>query len=186
MTANSREAQDMSRRVTMRFRFRRSALLFGIGSSGRRPSRVLASSRNWRQGRWSPRPPSAQPRTTTGPARLSRDQIAAFKGSEGWGQVFSQMKTEGIASGKESRPSGKPIRTSDPRLENWYDEPERPHRDCDQRPRRATTFTSAQSASTPLGGMGDGHGVVFAHANTNRSATHPGGSSHGAGMGHGR
>jgi hypothetical protein len=37
---------------------------------------------------------AAQPRTTTGPARLSRDQIAALKGSEGWGQVFSQMKTE--------------------------------------------------------------------------------------------
>lgn len=42
----------------------------------------------------------AQQPSKTGPAPLSLDQIAALKGSEGWGQVFKQMKTEGLVQDK--------------------------------------------------------------------------------------
>ena len=38
--------------------------------------------------------------TTHGPAPLSLNQIAALKAKEGWGQVFKQMKSEGLTRAK--------------------------------------------------------------------------------------
>ncbi|HYM04780.1 MAG TPA: hypothetical protein VET85_17640 [Stellaceae bacterium] len=38
--------------------------------------------------------------TTDGPAPLSLNQIAALKGTEGWGVVFKQMKAEGLTQAK--------------------------------------------------------------------------------------
>lgn len=42
----------------------------------------------------------AQHATSNGPAPLSLNQIAALKGREGWGQVFSQMKSDGLVDAK--------------------------------------------------------------------------------------
>jgi hypothetical protein len=44
---------------------------------------------------------NAQHATPNGPQPLSLNQIAALKGShEGWGEVFKQMKAEGLVNGK--------------------------------------------------------------------------------------
>ena len=127
---------------------------------------------------------AAQPRTTTGPARLSRDQIATLKGSEGWGQVFDQMKSEGLLQAKNL---GQVISRSEHQIHAS------PTRTMGQSGRtvvvtnglgRTTTLTSAHSASATLGGTGGGHGIAVARANTGVSAVHAGGSSHGAGIGH--
>jgi hypothetical protein len=127
---------------------------------------------------------AAQPRTTTGPARLSRDQIAALKGSEGWGQVFSQMKTDGLLQAKNL---GQVVSHSEHQIHASTTVA------MSQGGRtvvvtnglgRTTTFASAHPAA--LGGTGGGHGVAFAHTNTGGSVTHAG-SSRGAGVvGHGR
>src|SRR5262249_423317 len=46
-------------------------------------------------------PCNAQPPTANGPQPLSLNQIAALKGShEGWGEVFKQMKAEGLVNEK--------------------------------------------------------------------------------------
>jgi hypothetical protein len=117
---------------------------------------------------------AAQPRTTTGPARLSRDQIAALKGSEGWGQVFSQMKTEGLLQAKNL---GQVVSRSEHQIHATTTGA------MSQSGRtvgvtnglgRTTTFTSAHSAS--VGGTGGGHSVASAHANTGGPVTHAGGS----------
>lgn len=42
----------------------------------------------------------AQQPTAKGPAPLSLNQIAARKGSAGWGEVFKQMKSEGLVNAK--------------------------------------------------------------------------------------
>jgi len=42
----------------------------------------------------------AQQPTAKGPAPLSLNQIAASKGSAGWGEVFKQMKSEGLVNAK--------------------------------------------------------------------------------------
>ena len=42
----------------------------------------------------------AQQPTPTGPAPLSLNQIAALKGHAGWGEVFKQMKSEGLITAK--------------------------------------------------------------------------------------
>jgi hypothetical protein len=42
----------------------------------------------------------AQHPTPNGPAPLSLNQIAALKATEGWGQVFNQMKSEGLVDAK--------------------------------------------------------------------------------------
>jgi len=128
---------------------------------------------------------AAQPHTTTGPPRLSRDQIAALNGSEGWGQVFSQMKTEGLLQAKNL---GQVVSHSEHQIHASTTGA------MSQSGRtvvvtnglgRTTTFTSAHSAA--IGGTGGGHGVAFAHANTGGSVTHAGGSSRGAGVvAHGR
>jgi hypothetical protein len=127
---------------------------------------------------------AAQPRTTMGPARLSRDQIAALKGSEGWGQVFSQMKTEGLL---QARNLGQVVS----RYEHQIHAPTTGAMSQNGRTvvvtnalGRTTTFTSAHSAS--VGGTGGGHGVASAHANTGGSVTHAGGSAtHAGGSLHG-
>ena len=146
---------------------------------------------------------TAQSQSTIGRARLSRDQIANLKGSEGWGRVFDQMKADGLLQEKNlgqvvSRnehpihastrgamsPSGRTVVVT-----NGLG------RTTTFAPMHAGTFGSrtasthgvafapmhSGSLNTSIGG---GHSI--AHVNTSGLVTQGGGFAHGGGPSHGR
>lgn len=141
--------------------------------------------------------------TTTGSARLSRDQIATLKGSEGWGQVFSQMKADGLL---QARNLGQVVGRSEHQIHapttgamsqtsrtvvitnglgrNATFAPIRSGSVAATGGGRTTTFVPTHSGS--VAAAGSGHGVALAHASTESSVTPGGGFSHAGRAVHGR
>jgi len=148
---------------------------------------------------------TAQPQTTGGRARLSRDQIATLNGAEGWGRVFDQMKADGLLQAKNlgqvvSRHEHQ-IHTSSPATMGQSGRTVVVTNGLG----RTTTFAPMHSGtpgSNTAGGhrvafapMHSGslassttgrHSVTFAGGNTGGSITQGGKFAHDAGASHGR
>jgi hypothetical protein len=141
--------------------------------------------------------------TTRGSGRLSRDQIATLKGSAGWGQVFGQMKADGVL---QARNLGQVVSRSEHQMHasppgsmsqssrtvvitNGLGRaatftPVRPGSVAATRNGRVPTFVPAHSGSTAVAGAGQG--VAVTPAGTTNSVASGKGFSHGGGAAHGR
>ena len=148
---------------------------------------------------------TAQSQSTSGRARLSRDQIATLKGSEGSGRVFDQMKAEGFLQeknlGQVVSHNEHPVHAS---AQGAMSASGRTvvitnglGRSTTFASMRAGTFGSRTAGThgvslapmhsgTLSSTTGGGHSVAVAHANTGGLVTQGGGLAHGGRLGHGR
>ncbi len=138
----------------------------------------------------------AQQPTPTGPAPLSLNQIAAMEGHAGWGEVFKQMKSEGLLTAKNL---GQVVSAHEASL----------HAGAAGAGRSFSTGGHSHATgdrdrgTAPSGETGEHHGIAGGHdrddavtvataggaaASANGAVTHGGGDvgTHGGGGAHGR